>query len=257
MRERQLWQRGVRSWSEVPAQGEILAPALDEKLRAGVAESQDRLARGDFAYFARALPAVEHFRLLPQLLEGAACLDVEVGSEPGEVTVIGVLDKHGPHAFVRGRNLRDFRERAAEWTCLITFNGLSFDVPALKRCFPLWEPPAAHIDLCHLFRRLGEKGGLKKLEPRFGMFRPPHLAQLTGTDAVWLWQAQRRGDPAALRRLVEYNLYDVFHLRPLAELGYNRLVRRIGMTAPPLPVTERGALLYDVSKAVERAVAPG
>jgi len=262
MRERQLWLRGIRSWSDLP-ETEILAPALDEKLRRGVQQSQERLARGDFAHFAAALPVVEHWRLLPHLLEGAACLDIELGQEragPGcsaesEVTVIGVLDKDGPQSFVKGRNLREFLERSAHWTCLITYNGLSFDVPVLKRAFPLWEPPAAHIDLCHLFRRLGEKGGLKALEPRLGFFRPPHLAKLNGTDAAWLWQAQRRGDPLALRRLVEYNLYDVFHLKPMAELGYNRLLRRSGMTAPALTVTDRGALLYDVSRAVERAVA--
>ncbi len=260
MRERQLWLRGVHSWSELPAgDTEILAPALDLKLRRGVAQSQERLAHGDLAHFAAALPVVEHWRLLPHLLEGAACLDIELGSELGgeanQVTVIGVLDRDGPQSFVKGRNLRDFLPRAAQWSCLITYNGLSFDVPLLKRAFPLWEPPAAHIDLCHLFRRLGEKGGLKELEPRLGFFRPPHLARLTGTDATWLWQAQRRGDPAALRRLVEYNLYDVFHLKPMAELGYNRLLRRSGMPAPALPVTDRGAMLYDVSRAVERAVA--
>jgi uncharacterized protein YprB with RNaseH-like and TPR domain len=91
------------------------------------------------------------------------------------------------------------------------------------------------------------------LEPRAGFVRPPHLAKLTGADAVALWERQQRGDPAALRRLVEYNLYDVFHLRPLAELGYNRLLKRTGMPAEPLPVSDRGAMLYDVSKAVEAA----
>jgi hypothetical protein len=73
-------------------------------------------------------------------------------------------------------------------------------------------------------------------------------------QASVLWRAQRSGDPAALRRLVEYNLTDAFHLRPLAEIAYNLLVRRLRMPAKELPVSDRGALLYDVSKAVERAV---
>lgn len=76
---------------------------------------------------------------------------------------------------------------------------------------------------------------------------------MRGSDAVALWEAQRRGEAGALQRLVEYNLYDTFHLRPLAEQAYNRILRRTGMPAPPLEVMERGALLYDVSCAALRA----
>ena len=82
---------------------------------------------------------------------------------------------------------------------------------------------------------------------------PPGAARQALLDASILWRAQRAGDPLALRRLVEYNLTDAFHLRPLAEIAYNLLVRRLRMPVPDLPVSDRGALLYDVSKAVERA----
>jgi hypothetical protein len=248
LRERQLWLAGVRSWSDLPA-GEILSPRLDGKLRKGVALSQERLAAGDLAHFARALPQTEHWRLLPQVLEGAAYLDIEAAQD--RVTVIGVLDRRG----LASMNAASFRERARGWTALVTFNGAAFDVPVLRRVFPDWEPPAVHVDLKHVYQRLREKGGLKELEPRAGFVRPPHLAALTGADAVALWERRQQGDPAALRRLVEYNLYDVFHLKPLAELGYNRLLKRTGMPAQPLPVSDRGAMLYDVSKAVDAACA--
>ena len=246
MRERQLWLSGVRSWSELP-EGEILSPRLDGKLRAGVALSAERLAAGDLGWFGRALPQTEHWRLLPQVLEGAACLDIEAARE--SVTVIGVLDRGG----LASLSPDQFLARARGWTALVTFNGAAFDLPILRRVFPSWEPPAVHIDLKQVYQRLREKGGLKQLEPRAGFFRPPHLAALTGADAVALWEMKQRGDPTAWRRLVEYNLYDVFHLKPLAELGYNRLVKRVGMPAPALPVSDRGAMLYDVSKAVEAA----
>src|SRR5207302_9012831 len=101
------------------------------------------------------------------------------------------------------------------------------------------------VDLRRAFARLRQPGTLKALEARLGLFRPPHLTVLSGADAVSLWSARQAGDPRALRRLIEYNLYDAFHLRPLAEMAYNALVRRTGMPAPELPVTERGALLYD------------
>ena len=250
MRERQLWLAGVRSWEDVAAEGEILARGFDERLRAGVATSRARLEAGDLDHFARALAATEHWRLLPHVLEGAACIDIEWAAD---IAVVGVLDRAGIRCFVRGRDLDGFLERARSWTALVTFNGTVFDLPILRRAFPSWTPPPVHIDLRHVFQKLRLPGGLKKLEPRFGLYRPPHLARLSGTDAVRLWEAQKRGDPSALRRLVEYNLYDVFHLKPLAEVGYNALLKRTGMPVRPLPVSDRGAMLYDVSRAVASA----
>jgi uncharacterized protein len=250
MRERQLWMRGVSSWDALPPAA-IVAPRIDELLRAGVGESRRHLAAGNLDFFARSLPETEHWRLLPQVLENAGFLDVETAED---VTVIGILDRDGPRSFVRGRDLEQFPARAASWRAIVTFNGTAFDLPHLRRLFPDWQPPAAHVDLCLLLRRLGEKGGLKDIEPRLGLQRPPHLMALRAADSVWLWHAQRQGDRTALRRLLEYNLHDAFHLRPIAEIAYNRMLRRTGMPASPLEVTERGALLYDVSKAVERAL---
>ena len=235
MRERQLWLRGVASWDALP-DGEVLAARLDDRLREGIAQSRARLQAGDLDFFAHALPETEHWRLLPHLLDRAGFVDVETAEE---VTVIGVLDAEGLIGFNKSNAL------------------VRFDLPHLRRLFPGWEPPAAHVDLCVLLRRLGEAGGLKQIEPRLGLHRPPHLLPLSGTDAVWLWRAQREGDRTALRRLLEYNLHDAFHLRPIAEIAYNRMLRRTRMPAPDLPVTERGALLYDVSKAVARALAAG
>jgi hypothetical protein len=56
LRERQLWFSGIRGWAEVPAEGDVLSPRLDGKLREGVALSLQRLAAGGLDFFARALP---------------------------------------------------------------------------------------------------------------------------------------------------------------------------------------------------------
>src|SRR5438067_4558004 len=223
LRERQLWFSGVRSWAEVPGEGDILSPRLDGKLREGVAASLRKLAECDLEFFGQALPQTEHWRLLPQVIEEAAFLDIEAAAD--KVTVAGVLDADGLASF-RG-DLSGLLERSRRWRALVTFNGTVFDVPILRRVLPEWKPPAVHVDLRHVYQRLRDKGGLKDIEVRVGFFRPPHLTALCGADAVALWHAQTQGDPAALRRLVEYNLYDVFHLRPLAELGYNRLIQRV------------------------------
>ena len=251
LRERQLWFSGISSWDEVP-EGPVLSPSLDARLRDGIAASRARLAEGDLAFFARALPETEHFRILPHAIDQAGFVDVETAEG---WTVIGILDREGPRSFREGRDLAEFPSRAASWKMIVTFNGSAFDLPHLRALFPGWQPPAAHLDLCHALRLAGERGSLKQIEARLGLHRPARLDKPSVLDASILWRAQRAGDPLALRRLVEYNLTDAFHLRPLAEIAYNLLVRRLRMPVPDLPVSDRGALLYDVSKEVARACA--
>src|SRR5882724_9229012 len=113
MRERQLWLRGVRSWAEIP-DGDVLSPRLDGKLREGAAISAQRLSAGDLAFFGRALPQTEHWRLLPHVIEQAAFLDIEAAGDA--VTVAGVLDGAGLKSF-RG-DLSGFRERSRGWRAL-------------------------------------------------------------------------------------------------------------------------------------------
>ena len=135
----------------------------------------------------------------------------------------------------------------------MTFNGTAFDLPILRRVLPGWEPPAVHVDLRHMYQRLREKGGLKELEPRAGFFRPPHLAALSGADAVALWHAQVRGDRSALRRLVSTTCTTCSISAPSPSSGYNRLLERTRMPASAIPVSDRGAMLYDVTRAVMSA----
>ena len=124
-------------------------------------------------------------------------------------------------------------------------------MPVLRRRFPGWTPPLAHVDLCHLWRRLGHAGGLKALEQAEGLHRPSHLAGLGGLDAIRLWQAQLDGDAAALRLLAEYNLYDAVHLRTLLDRGYNRMLERLRLPATPVRVAEPGDFRYDLTRAVQ------
>ena len=248
--ERTLWARGITRWEALPPPPAVaLSPRLDGRLRAAVEEARAALAARDAERLALLLPRRERWRLLPAFSEGAAYLDVETDRE-GRLTVVGVLDAAGPRLFVRGRDLEAFPAATRDWKLLVTFNGLSFDVPVLERAFPGWRGPLAHLDLRHLFARLGLGGGLKWLEQETGVGRPDHLAGVGGADAVHLWEAHLDGDPGALRRLAEYNAYDVVNLRTLAAIGYNRMVERHRLPAGPLPVPGRGDLLYDLSKAL-------
>jgi uncharacterized protein len=246
-RERQLWSQGVATWDDLEARGGGVSPRLDGKLLEAVARARGALADGDAGMLSAMLPRRERWRLFPHFEEDAAFLDIE--TDGGDtVTAVSALDRDGPRVFLRGRDLDAFPDATGRWKLLVTFNGLSFDVPVLRRAFPGWRPPPAHVDLRHVWHRLGHRGGLKLLEEEAGIGRPPHLAGLGGWDAVLLWRRHLEGDRAALRLLVEYNLYDAVNLRTLMSLAYNRLLARFSMPAAPVPVRHHGDVLHDVTR---------
>ncbi len=246
-RERQLWDAGIVHWDRFPAAPEVaLSSRLDDRIRAAIDAAREALRAGDAERLARMLPVRERWRLYPAFERDAAFLDVERDGE--SITVVGVLDRQGPRLFVRGRDLDAFVEASRGWTLLVTYNGLAFDVPALEATFAGWRAPHAHVDLRHLWMRLGHEGGLKLLEETTGVGRPAHVSAVTGAETVRLWRAYEHGEPEALRRLAEYNLYDTVNLKALLAIGYNRLVERLRLPTAPVPTWSRGDVLYDVSK---------
>jgi uncharacterized protein YprB with RNaseH-like and TPR domain len=245
--ESKLWSDGVSTWDDFPAAPRIaLSPAVDARIRAAIARARVALEAQDAEALSAMLPRQERWRLYAAFARDAAFLDVETDGE--RLTAIGLLDRDGPRILLAGRDLERFPELARGWKLLVTFNGLSFDVPVLRRAFPGWRPPRAHVDLCRLWRRLGHCGGLKLLEVETGVGRPAHLAGLRGADAVRLWRAHEAGEAGALRLLADYNLHDAVNLRTLMDLGYNRMIERLRLPAPPVPVSERGDVRYDLTK---------
>lgn len=248
--ESRLWDAGVRTWDDLAAAPDAGLPVPARalaRLREAVARAGAALAAGDAEALARLLPRAERWRLYPAFVEQACFLDVETDGGDG-LTAVGLLDAAGPRVLLAGRDLHLLPELAAHWKLLVTFNGQAFDVPVLERAFRGFKAPLAHVDLCHLWRRLGHRGGLKLLETAEGLRRPPAVAGLSGLDAVRLWGGWLAGDAAALRLLAEYNLYDAVHLRTLADLGYNRMVERLRLPAPPVRVAEPGDFRYDVTR---------
>jgi uncharacterized protein YprB with RNaseH-like and TPR domain len=245
--EARLWESGVATWDDFPAAPAVLlGTALDGRIREAIGRARAALAARDVEALARMLPRAERWRLYAAFARDAAFLDVETDGE--RLTAVGVLDRDGPRVFLAGRDLDRFPEASRAWRLLVTYNGLAFDVPALRRAFPGWRPPRAHVDLCHLWRRLGHAGGLKLLEAETGVGRPPHLQAIRGRDAARLWRAHEQGDREALRLLVDYNLHDAVNLQALMDLGYNHMIERLRLPAAPVPVSERGDWRYDMTR---------
>ncbi|AFE05718.1 hypothetical protein COCOR_04234 [Corallococcus coralloides DSM 2259] len=251
-REKDLWSKGIRTWDDFPDGGIVISRKADTAARERIAEARAALARRDLKDLARMVPPREHWRLFPEFQDDAVYFDIETdGSKTQVPTVVSLFDAEGLHVYIQGRNMDALPEGLAKRRLWVTFNGSCFDVPVLKEYFGAknFPVPEAHIDLRFVTRRLGMGGGLKEIEDKLGVGRPPHLKGVNGYDAVLLWRAYlRRGDVEALRYLVEYNLYDSFQLRSLMDLAYNKGADDLNLDVPRLKVFERGDLLYDVSR---------
>ncbi|HTV24960.1 MAG TPA: ribonuclease H-like domain-containing protein [Polyangiaceae bacterium] len=261
-REKAFWKLGMTRWEDVATwQREVKGQqGAFQALRRAIEEATAAFDARDVSRLADLLPSGEHWRLFEAFGGDAAYLDIETSDDVvgfAGISAIGVLDRHGPHLLLAGRDLERFPELAREWSMLVTFNGLTFDVPILRRAFPDWEPPRAHVDLRHVLGRLGHRGALKQLEERLGLHleRPEHLRPLNDTGASALFRRGREGDREALRRFAEYNLYDAVGLRTLMAFAYNGRLEGLASRWPalrattrPLAVPGRGDVLYDVSK---------
>ncbi len=250
-REKDLWARGFDTWDAVRGGGEAaLGARLNAELRAGIDRAEAALDRGDLAALVRMVPAREHWRLWPLVADEALCLDIEADGvgERQRPTVAGCLDVDALATFIDGRNLDALPDRLGGRRVWVTFNGACFDLPVLRHAFPGLSEPVLHLDLKPVCRRIGLGGGLKSAEDRLGIARPPHLRGRSGMDAVLLWRAYHAtGDVEALRFLVEYNLYDAFQLRAVADHAFNRAAERLHWPDRVQP-WDRGLVLYDLSR---------
>ena len=259
--ERRLWRAGVARWRDFDEATAAVNKPARPRLAAAVGAASEAFGRGDVERLARLLPVAEHWRLLGAFTDDAVYLDIETSDDVWgrqSVSAIGALDRSGPRILLAGRDLEEFPALAADWGMLVTFNGSSFDVPVLRRAFPDWTPPTAHVDLRHALARLGHHGGLKAIEDELeglALARPRHLRAVKGWNAGTLFRPGRDGDTRALRLFCEYNLYDVINLRTLAAYAYNALAAEEIAAVPSLrahvselPVPRRGDVLYDVTK---------
>jgi uncharacterized protein YprB with RNaseH-like and TPR domain len=128
---------------------------------------------------------------------------------------------------VNGINLDEFEITISQYDLVITFNGTTFDLPFIRRWLPNISLPHAHIDLRFLLRKLGFRGGLKKIEKGLGIVREPEIDGMEGYDAVELWKAYQWGNHKALERLIQYNTADIVNLKPLMEMGYRQMKARL------------------------------
>jgi uncharacterized protein len=248
--EAELWRAGVRDWRELPPRAGALGlgPRGRERLEHEVVSSETALARRDAGWFGRRLPEREHWRLYPEFAKETAFLDIETtGLSPyaGIVTIVGVHSGGRTRTFIAGEDLEELPAYLRQFQVLVTFNGSRFDLPFLEVALPNLAAPPVHIDLRFLLYRIGQSGGLKRIEERLAIGDRSGVEGVGGLDAVRLWQEYRRGNSGALERLVRYNRADTVNLEPLLDHAVRELADRllpsrpagtIG-TSPPISAT--------------------
>jgi len=234
--ERRIW-RQAQTWADYLATEDLipLPGRLKKSVHRIVEESERRLAARDPRFFHAWLPTPERWRAYGDFRDHAAYLDIETTglNWSGDlITLVGLAGARRFRTYVRGVDLDELPADLRRYKLLVTFNGTHFDLPVLRNAFPVL-PPLLHIDLQYPMRRLGFRGGLKKLERRLGLERPDDVKGLTGSDAAKLWRRYERGDENALDALIEYNRQDVENLRPLMDYAYGALKAKALGGPPP------------------------
>lgn len=232
-----------RIWQQAPTWNAYLAEEarvrIPDRIRGSVhrvvEESERRLAARDHRFFAARLPTAERWRAYGEFRPDAAYLDIETTglNWSGDlITLVGLLDGPRFRTYIRGVDLDELPADLRRHKLLVTFNGTHFDLPILRNAFPSL-PPMLHVDLQYPLRRLGYRGGLKRIERRLGLERPDDLRGLTGSDAAKLWRRYERGNDDALDALIGYNRQDVENLRPLMDYAYASLKAKALGGPPP------------------------
>ena len=235
--ERRLWRNGILTWDDFLDAPDIsfISPVKKEGFDDRLSSSLRALDRDDAEYFAYTIRRREHWRLFDIFKGEAACLDIETnGFMPGSggyTTVAGVYDGFDYKCFVKDENLtsENLRKELSRYRYLITFYGTCFDVPFLMRSMPDLKFNIPHFDLCFGARKLGFKGGLKKLEIEIGIKRDEAVRDMDGYGAIKLWESAGKGSSEALELLKIYNREDTVNLFGIAEVIYERLRAQTGI----------------------------
>jgi len=236
--EAALWKEGCNDWEHLLDNfNRFSVGAADrEFVRRQIKSSIRSLETRNHEFFTKSLGLKEAWRAFPDFRESCVYLDIETdgGQSGSSITTVGLFDGKDYTCLVRGHDLENFRDIISRYSMIVTFFGSGFDLPVLQKRFQDIKFDQIHLDLCPTLRRVGLKGGLKKIEKELSIARGEETDGLNGYDAVLLWRRyERLGDESALERLIAYNREDVVNLERLAEIAYERLhedtLRRAGL----------------------------
>ncbi len=219
--EQKIWGQGINDWQEFLSKPKIqgIKENVKETHDAKINEVRKHLLNDDHKSLAVSIPKSDHWRLYKEYKDECCFLDIETSGYYGDVTVLGMSNGFDTQTFVRGVSLDKnlVQQELSKYKMLVTFNGSSFDLPVLRRYFN-FDFPQIHVDLRWACKKIDLVGGLKNIERETGIRRAEEVKDVSGEDAVLLWQAWKKTkDKKYLDLLVKYNEEDILNLKPLAE----------------------------------------
>lgn len=228
--ESRLWASGLHTWEELleSTNGHLPRAARAPESLQRIEQSLESYAGRQWRFFEACLPGAAKWRAYGPLRDDVMYVDIETNGYDNDITVIGIYDGTNFHAFVAGENLDDAREMLEQAAVVVTYNGTGFDMPIIRARFPYHLFNHIHIDLMWPLRKLGFRGGLKRIEQEMGLTRSAATRGMSGWDAVYLWREHLRGSQEALDRLLKYNEEDVRNLAPLMDWVYATLRNKTG-----------------------------
>jgi len=223
--EQKIWKQGISCWNDFLDAENVkgLSKKRKDKFDLKLLEARRKLLQDDAEYFASLFPSNEHWRLYEQFKNEAVFLDIE-----GNVSVIGLFDGYETQTMVRGFNFdkRLLQKMISKYKLLVTFNGSSFDLPAIKRYFN-FDFKIPHVDLRFVCQRIGLTGGLEQIERKLGVKRKEETFK-DEIDIAFLWRRWwMTGDRKYIDLLVQYNEEDIVNLKPIAEYAVKELWKTV------------------------------
>ena len=140
-----------------------------------------------------------------------------------EITLVGWMHNGRYDFHIAGERPTRLVEALHHAAALVTFNGTLFDLRFLRKAFAEFVVPPLHIDLRYFAKRLGLSGGQKAIEKVLELPRRTNLEDVDGAEAVLLWHRYLRGDPSSIRKLIEYNRYDILGMCGILDVVLDRL----------------------------------
>ena len=219
--EQNIWKQGINCWNDFLDAEKIkgISEQRKNKFDLQIIEARQKLLQDHAKYFAKLFPSSEHWRLYEQYKDEAIFLDIE-----GNVSVIGLFDGYETKTMVRGFNFdkKLLEKEISKYKMVITFNGSSFDLPAIKRYFN-FEFKIPHVDLCFVCQRIGLVGRLEEIERKLCIKRAEETFK-DEIDIAYLWRNWwMSGNRKYLDLLVQYNEEDTINLKPISEYAVKKL----------------------------------
>ncbi|THB78526.1 MAG: exonuclease [Desulfobulbaceae bacterium] len=224
--EKKLWNEGIDSWQRLLECRDRISRVSPHEIENVLHLSAEALAADNPTYFTQNLKTRDSWRLFPHFRHVTCFLDIETSGlrEDAEITTIALYDGEQVRTYINGENLEDFLNDVDQFKVMVTYNGISFDVPFIERHFRT-RLTQAQLDLRFILAQLGFRGGLKGCEKLAGINRGT-LDGIDGAFAVLLWREfERYNDRRALETLLAYNIEDTVNLERLLVEAYNRNIR--------------------------------